>query len=138
MTKDGQFIMVRQYRHASQEVHIELPGGSMDPGSDLSPEEGALRELSEETGYTSKSVELIHSHFPNPALQSNQMHTFLALDCEKTEEQKFDAFEDLEVYLCSPQQLLKHLENNEITHTIMIASIYKALEVLKARNLFNL
>ena len=134
VTKDGQVILVKQYRHASGQVHLEIPGGSMDPRLTESPEAGARREMLEETGYDSSQMELVCSHYPNPALQNNRMHTYIAFDCEKVAEQKFDEFEDLELYFCSIEKLEEHLLNGDISHSIMIASIATALSHLKSKN----
>src|SRR5262245_27824962 len=46
VTADGHVVMVRQYRHGSREVTLEIPGGIVDPGED--PAVAAARELSEE------------------------------------------------------------------------------------------
>lgn len=49
ITKDGQFVMERQYRHGLGVHSTELPCGVMEKGED--PLEAAKRELFEETGY---------------------------------------------------------------------------------------
>ena len=49
ITKDGDFVMEDQYRHALGETHYELPAGVVDEGE--TPLEAAKRELTEETGY---------------------------------------------------------------------------------------
>ena len=131
ITPDGQVILVKQYRHASGEVHLEVPGGSMDPRLKESPEEGARREMLEETGYDSSRIISVGAHYPNPALQTNRMHTFLALDCELTQDQQLDPFEELELYFCSLEALQEHLKKGDITHSIMIASIALCLNYLK-------
>ncbi len=131
ITKDGQVILVKQYRHASGEFHLEVPGGSVDPGLNESIEAGARREMLEETGYDSSKMVKVSSHFPNPALQNNQMHTYIAYDSEKVQEQNLDEFEELELYFCSLERLEEHLYNGDINHSIMIASIAQALRHLK-------
>ena len=130
VTEDGQFILIKQYRHASKKIHIEIPGGSTDPHRNESNLEGARRELLEETGFDSSHIVKVSSHYPNPAMQSNQMHTYVALDCKKVQEQNLDPYEDLSLYFCTKEQVKKHLENGDIDHTIMIASLYHALNYL--------
>ena len=49
ITKDGKFVMERQYRHALRVEEFELPCGVMEKGE--SPLEAAKRELLEGTGY---------------------------------------------------------------------------------------
>ncbi len=130
LTTDGQVILVKQYRHASGQYHLEVPGGSTDPHRNESMQEGARRELLEETGYDSKNMQWVASHYPNPALQTNQMHTYIAHDCVKVKEQELDEFEELELYFCSLDKLREHLYSGDISHSIMVASIALALEKL--------
>ena len=130
ITEKGEVILVKQYRHASREYHLEVPGGSTDPHRNESVVEGARRELIEETGYDSNRIVQVSSHYPNPALQTNQMHTFIAFDCEKVAEQNLDEFEELEIYKCSIERLRKHFEDGDINHSIMIASVAQALNYL--------
>ena len=48
-TPAGDVVLIRQYRHGTAAVHVEIPGGMVDPGED--PLVAAQRELAEETGY---------------------------------------------------------------------------------------
>lgn len=122
-TTDGKIIMVEQYRHAAGKRFLEVPGGAVDDHKGESPEAAARRELLEETGYECGSLDFVGSHYPNPALQSNQMHTFLAKDCVKIKEQQLDPFEDLSVQLLTPDKLKKCIEQGQITHSLMLASL---------------
>lgn len=131
VTEDGRIILLKQYRHASGKVHIEIPGGSLDPHRNESVEDGAKRELLEETGYQCREFIKVGEHYPNPALQSNKMHSYLALGCREVQAQQLDPYEDLELYFCSMDQVKEHLQKGEIDHSIMIASIYQALNYLE-------
>ncbi len=74
LTADHRVVMIRQYRHGSREVTLEIPGGLVDPGE--TPEEAAVRELLEETGYQAEKVEKIGVSNPNPAIFNNRCYTF--------------------------------------------------------------
>lgn len=133
ITTDGQVLAIRQYRHGSDRVHLEIPGGSTHLKSAEDPQVAAQRELREETGY--ESSEWIHcgTHFPNPALQSNRLHTYLALGCHKVGEPELDPFEDLSVELFPLEQLQPRWEKGEFDHSLIHASVGMALAKLRTR-----
>lgn len=130
VTTDGQIVMVRQYRHAAEDIFLEVPGGTTDPGEEAQP--AAERELLEETGYKAQSWRYLGAHSPNPALQSNKMHTYLALDCKKVAEPDLDPYEDIELELMSIKDVFKALEEGKVQHSLMMASLALARpELLK-------
>src|ERR1700735_312977 len=73
---DGRILMIRQYRHAVRQYLWELVAGSKDPGESF--EEGARRELKEETGYTARRMRKLLDVFPTPGFVSENMVIFLA------------------------------------------------------------
>src|SRR5580658_6065607 len=93
-TPNQELVMVEQYRHGSDTVELEIPGGMIDP-SDASPLEAGLRELREETGYAGDGAKIIGRIFPNPAIMSNTCHTVLVKDCEMKHGLEWDSGEDL-------------------------------------------
>src|SRR5262245_13769381 len=76
MTPDRQLVMVEQYRHGSNTVELEIPGGMMD-ATDVRPELTAQRELREETGYEGENIRVLGETFANPAIMSNTCFTVL-------------------------------------------------------------
>src|SRR5258705_2443088 len=58
VTADRQLVMIEQYRHGSNTVELEIPGGMMD-APDASPVATGIRELREETGYEGKDALVI-------------------------------------------------------------------------------
>src|SRR5437763_7819845 len=76
LTPDRQLVMVEQYRHGSNTVELEIPGGIMD-AADPDPVATGLRELREETGYEGNNARVIGKVFPNPAIMSNTCFTVL-------------------------------------------------------------
>lgn len=54
----GRLIMVSQYRNALDRYTLEIPAGGLN-GADEPTKDAAARELTEETGYTAKKLELL-------------------------------------------------------------------------------
>ena len=89
-----------------------------------SPADAAARELLEETGYRAGSVELLGRTRPNPALQNNWLHTFVARDCVSTGSQKLDGSEHIGVRLVSPKEALDLIARGTIDHSLVVAAFY--------------
>ncbi|WP_010093138.1 NUDIX hydrolase [Ornithinibacillus scapharcae] len=83
ITQDNKIVLVEQYRKPLEKPIIEIPAGKMEPGE--APELTALRELEEETGYTTKSLDKICSFYTSPGFADEIMHIYLARDIEKLE-----------------------------------------------------
>jgi 8-oxo-dGTP pyrophosphatase MutT (NUDIX family) len=117
-TSEGkQFIMVRQWRHGSQNVSLEFPGGVFEPGED--PQSAALRELREETGYRSESMRKLGEFSPNPAIMSNKVHFFLAENLVNTGRQDLDADEFVTVELVNTSAVFKGMGKPPYIHALM-------------------
>jgi 8-oxo-dGTP pyrophosphatase MutT (NUDIX family) len=114
---------------------LEIPGGMADNGED--PIAAARRELMEETGYSPGRMIPIGHSFPNPAIQNNTVHHFLALDCEKTADVAFDDHESIVTRLVPLSELENLVHNGEITHSLAITAIYYAQKHLRNEGLIN-
>jgi ADP-ribose pyrophosphatase len=122
LTSNNEIIMIEQYRHGADIVTLEIPGGVVD--KDESPHETAMRELLEETGYLANNVRLIGRTYPNPALQNNVLHTFVAHDVEYHKEQSFDLTEHTVVQLVPVSELPFLIANGKINHSLIVNSLY--------------
>jgi len=96
LTPEFDAVLVHNYRHGAEEIFLELPAGKIDP-EDASAEAGALREFSEETGYSVGEVSLLRACYPNPGRFPNRVHGYLALDCTPAGPQQLDHGEEIEV-----------------------------------------
>ncbi len=131
ITTDHQVILIKQYRHAVGKFCLEIPGGTTHPGPQKEdPKRAALRELAEETGYTPGDIRLVGKCYPNPALQSNSIWSYVALDCKKTGPQKLDPFEEIEVITVPLNEVFKLIQSGEINHSLVIQAIHMALPFL--------
>lgn len=128
LTKDGQVVLVRQYRHGVRDVLLEFPGGVVEDGED--PLEGAKRELLEETGYVASQLIQVGKMYPNPALQTNTLYCYLALDAEKVSGQNLDAGEDIEIHLMPLDELIDLAKRGEFLHALMSSVLFSVLAYL--------
>ena len=123
ITKDGQFVMERQYRHAARKISLELPCGVMEEGE--TPLEAAQRELLEETGFGGGQWKKLMELSPNPIAMSNMTHCFLAIGVEKIAEQHLDETEELSVLFMTKEEVKRMLNENQICQALMVAPLYK-------------
>ena len=122
-TAEDQLVMVEQFRHGSNTVELEIPGGMTD-ASDTSPVAAGERELREETGYTGQDASVIGEIFPNPAIMSNVCHTVLVRNCSLTHPTSWDHGEDLVTRLVPIADLPKLVATGQIRHSLVVVALY--------------
>ncbi|MBD6615712.1 NUDIX hydrolase [Komarekiella sp. 'clone 1'] len=129
ITSSREIVFVRQYRHAVGEFFLELPAGSFDPTRE-SAEAAAIRELAEETGYSTKEMKKITELYDKPSKDTNKIHLFLAENVRKTGEQQLDITEEIEVVLIPIESVLDKVSQGEISVAGTIAAILLGLQSL--------
>lgn len=124
-TPNDELIMVEQYRHGSDTVELEIPGGMMDEGESSAVITG-LRELKEETGYEgdSKKARVIGKIYPNPAIMSNTAHTILVENCVLKHNTVFDDGEDLLTKLVPISKIPDLVSAGKIRHSLVVVALY--------------
>ncbi len=113
----GNFVLVRQWRHGAARLTVEFPAGVAEPGE--TPEQTAARELLEETGFRAGKVTLLGSCSANPALFRNRIHCVLAEDLTPTGEQHLDADELLKYSLAPVAEVVAGFGSGECVHAYM-------------------
>lgn len=123
LTPDRQLVMIEQYRHASDTVELEIPGGMIDPG-DASPEVAGARELREETGYAGDPPRVLGQIFPNPAILSNTCYTVLIENCRCLHPVQFDHGEDLVTRLVPVGEIPQLIAAGLVRHSLVVVALY--------------
>ncbi len=123
ITPERQLVMIEQYRHGSETVELEIPGGMIDP-EDASPEMAGSRELREETGYEGEAPRVIGQVFPNPAIQSNRCFTVLVENCRNLHPLELDQAEDLITRLVPLEEIPQLVAAGKIRHSLVVVALF--------------
>ncbi|HYV44099.1 MAG TPA: NUDIX hydrolase [Myxococcaceae bacterium] len=122
VTDASQVVLIRQFRFGTWSNTLEIPGGMLEPGEDAAA--AAARELEEETGYRAREMKPLGWVHPNPAVQGNRCHSFLALGCEKVHGGHPDAGEDIQVELRDRADVPELIRAGQITHSLVVCAFH--------------
>lgn len=123
LTPDQQVVMVEQYRHGSNTVELEIPGGMMD-AQDGSPVISGQRELREETGYEGANARVIGDVWANPAIMSNICYTVMVENCRCVHPLEWDHAEELITRLVPIAEVPELVATGKIRHPLVVVALY--------------
>jgi ADP-ribose pyrophosphatase len=124
VTPKDELVMVEQYRHGSNTVELEIPGGMMDP-HETDPVATGARELREETGYVGGTGRMIGWVYANPAIMNNRSQFVLIENCELRHECEFDHSEDIITRLVPWKEIPALVQEGHIRHPLVIVALYR-------------
>lgn len=110
-TEDGKFIMIKEPRTPVGLTVLAFPAGMIEKGE--TEEDGAIRELEEETGYRAKSIKKLREVYPAIGYSNEKTIIFLAKDLVKTQ-RHLDETEDIEVLELPKDEVKQMLDKGEI------------------------
>ncbi len=122
ITPEGGVVMVRQYRHGSDRVTLETPGGLVD--SSETPAQAAAREMLEETGYRAREITPLGMVNPNPAFFGNRLHVFVARDSVRVAQVHNEEIEETVVKIVTREQLRRFVRDGTVDHGLVVAALY--------------
>jgi ADP-ribose pyrophosphatase len=121
VTDAHELLLVRQWRHGTRSVELEIPAGLLEPGEE--PLVAAARELEEETGFAPARCSLLGSVRPNCAIQSNHCHTVLAEGCRRVGPTRFDAGEQIELERLPLADLPARVRDGTLRNGMMLVAL---------------
>ena len=117
---NGNVGLIRHYRYPTNQIHIEVPAGKIDPGEDI--ETTAKRELQEEIGYIPQKLTFLTKINPCIGYSDESIWLYLGENLEKVEHFKTD--ESIEFYPVSFDKAVELVWSCEITDVKSIISIF--------------
>lgn len=131
LTPENKLVVVRQHRFGTGRTTTEIPAGIVEP--DETSGEAAIRELREETGYTTEDWEYLGYVEPNPAFLDNRCHHWVARNVVKTSPPAYDDGENLSARELRFSELRQEIASGRFRHSLAftaLACLYDLRELL--------
>ena len=117
----GNFVFIRQYRYAIDEIIYEIPAGKLSPGE--APLKCAKRELKEETGFTAGKWKKLGSIYTLPGFCDEIIHVYQASELKKGDTD-FDEDEVIETIFLSEKKVLEMIKKGRINDGKTLSGIF--------------
>ena len=118
--KDGNIILVKQYRHPVGDCVLEIPAGVLEKDED--PLICAKRELEEETSFKTDDIKFLMKMHSAIGFCDEQIYIYLAQNLEQGEF-NLDDDEFIEVFTYSLRDVLKMIFDGKITDSKTISAV---------------
>lgn len=119
--RDG-LHLVEQYRYSTGTRSWEFPSGSRPRGEPGTPEELAVQELREETGFTAGAWERLGFLHVANGTTGEGVHVFLATDLHPGDPELEPAEEDMRVRWVRRDEVERMVRDGEITDAATVAA----------------
>ncbi|MBI4297547.1 MAG: NUDIX hydrolase [Chloroflexi bacterium] len=124
----GNILMVRQFRRAAGVILLEVPAGLVEEGETI--EDGAHRELAEETGYRAGRLEKLAGFYSAPGFCTEFLNVFLATELTPGTPHT-EADEDIEAVWMPLPRIRELIASGEVRDAKSVAGLMLALDRLE-------
>lgn len=126
ITKDKEIILVKQYRHPIKSELIEIPAGLVEDCE--SPAECAIRELKEETGYSTERVEKLAEFYTSAGFTDEKLYLFFTDNVEEGEPEQEPGEEGMQIVAIPLKEAIEMVARGEIEDAKTIPAILMAAQ----------
>lgn len=127
--KQGNVLILQEYRYAADQTMLNLPAGTIRRGTE-DPKLAAIRELHEETGYASDNVRPVATFHEYPTKAPHLINVFRAKDIRKVSDTSHEPSENIHVTFMTPQQVKDAVFANQFKTAAITAALVVALPEL--------
>ena len=127
VTPEKKVLAVKQFRFGVAKTTVEIPAGIIEKGE--SPEQAAIRELKEETGYTTNHWQYLGWFEANPAFLNNVCHVWLALDVVKTQSTQLDDGEEISISELSMEEVRREIEQGRMRNSLTLLALSRVFDL---------
>lgn len=120
--ESNNILMFNEYKYPINKEILVFPAGGVEDGED--PKAAALRELLEETGYTSDDIEIIGTCYDYPSKVQHTDHIVRVKNARKVSDIEHEATESIgELQLIAVNDLSTIWKSGEFQASYMIAAL---------------
>lgn len=131
ITPEDKLILVKQYRKAIERAIYEIPAGKLELGEEETLVDAALRELEEETGYTTDRLTLLSDFYTAIGFCNERVRLYLAQTLVKVDQPRpQDEDEFIELYELTYEEAMALVASGDIcdAKTIMALQHYALMK----------
>jgi ADP-ribose pyrophosphatase len=122
ITNEGKLVLIKQFRYPLREVMIEAPAGKLEIGED--PLVCATRELTEETGYTAKTITSLGKISTTPGFCDEILYLYLAQDLTAGKHNREEGELDMEIFEYTIDEVDELIKSGKLIDSKTIVAIY--------------
>lgn len=129
LTPSQEVVLVRHWRYPVNSEFLEIPAGGIDERE--TPQDAAIRELSEETGYTAQNWQLLSEYWLGNGAIKCKGYIFLATNAIKDHAAHTESTESIKVETMPLTQALHKISTNEFNEDRTITGLLLAQNMLR-------
>ena len=120
-------MVVKQFRFGVAKTTVEIPAGMIEAGE--TPEQAAIRELREETGYVAADWKYLDWFEANPSFLNNVCHSWLAVDVVKRQAAQLDEGEEISINELSLEEVRNEIEQGNMRNSLTVLALSRVFDL---------